>query len=412
MHVQTSRYKDIQEHRHLWTYEDYSEELAKGMEHEAPIIAILGIGTAVPDFRLDQADTSQRLADALSNYPDSMRWAKRIFKQCGVETRYTCEPNLLEPASSCRYFPSRSSDAPSTSERMQTYKRESIPLGLEAAKKALAEGQAAASDITHLITVSCTGQFLPGMDAALVQGLGLAADVNRIPLQFLGCAAGLKAISLASQIVSGKPLAKVLIVCVELCTLHIQPSSEKEALYGASFFGDGASACLIGCAGARHKSIFLLGEERSVLLPDCAEEMVWEVGNRGFDLYLSPSIPRLLGKLIPGEVEHFLNGDLQQELWAIHPGGRGIIDTLQDLFGLTGEQTKPSRDVLRQYGNMSSATLLFVLNEMKLRLIENRSEVKRGLALAFGPGLTAEMIKLTYHPSPTLQEMQNSYANV
>lgn len=210
------------------------------MEHADPIIAILGIGTAVPEFRIDQADTAHRLAEALRDSPDSARWAKRIFKQCGVETRYTCEPNLLESAESCRYFPrSTSQDAPSTRDRMQTYKRESVPLSLDAAHKALLDGNIKTSDITHLFTVSCTGQFLPGLDTVLANKLGLAADVNRTPLNFLGCAAGLKAISLSRQVLLGNPSAKVLIVCVELCTLHIQPSSQREALFAASFLVTG-----------------------------------------------------------------------------------------------------------------------------------------------------------------------------
>ncbi|MCY9695323.1 type III polyketide synthase [Paenibacillus alginolyticus] len=375
------------------------------MNQADQMIAILGIGTAVPENRLDQADTSQRLAQALSEHPDSMRWAKRIFKQCGVETRYTCEPNLLESAEDCRYFLHKSNHTiPSTAERMETYKRESVPLALHAARNALLDGKVDVSDITHLITVSCTGQFLPGMDAELVQRLGLAVTVNRIPLNFLGCAAGLKAVCLSRQIVSSDPLANVLIVCVELCTLHIQPSIEREALFGASFFGDGASACIVGTAEPTHNEIFQLGDIHSVLLPDSAEEMVWEVGNYGFDLYLSPNIPKLIGKFIPEQVERLISGKQKPEIWAIHPGGKGIIDTLENMFGLTEEQTRPSRAVLKNYGNMSSATILFVLNEMRQELKKRGIGPVNGLSLAFGPGLTCEMIMITYLPSVISQE--------
>lgn len=370
------------------------------MEQADPIIAILGIGTAVPVNRLDQADTALRLTEALKDHPDSARWAKRIFKQCGVQTRYTCEPNLLEPASSCRYFPQTSmADAPSTAERMKTYKMESVPLAMEAARNAMLDAGAEASEITHLITVSCTGQFLPGLDTALAEGLGLAPTVNRIPLHFLGCAAGLKAICLSKQLISGNPSAKALIVCVELCTLHIQPSSQREALYGASFFGDGASSCVVGSPSPEHQAVFQLGEEHSVLLPDCAGEMVWEVGNYGFDLYLSPDIPKLIGRLIPDEVARLLNGDSDTELWAIHPGGRGIVEKLQDSFQLADRQVRPSLDVLRHYGNVSSATLLFVLHEMRREQMELGSGPASGIALAFGPGLSAEMLRFRYVPS-------------
>ncbi|SFK97715.1 Predicted naringenin-chalcone synthase [Paenibacillus sp. 1_12] len=375
------------------------------MEHSDPIIAILGIGTAVPEYRIDQVETAQRLAEALKDYSDSARWAKRIFKQCGVESRYTCEPNLLEDAADCRYFPSSTiHDAPSTGDRMKTYKRESVPLALNAAKQALLDGCMNASDVTHLVTVSCTGQFLPGLDTVLVKQLGLASNVNRTPLNFLGCAAGLKAIGMSRQILLGNPSAKVLIVCVELCTLHIQPSSEREALFAASFFGDGASACIVGSPGPEHKDVFQLGNGHSILLPNCADEMVWEVGNFGFDLYLSPSIPKLIASWIPAEVERLLNGEPNPELWAIHPGGRGIVDALQNIFKLTDEQTRPSRTVLRDYGNVSSATLLFVLNEMKQELRSKGSGPANGIALAFGPGLTAEMIKIEYLPSVIRQE--------
>ncbi|TDF92805.1 type III polyketide synthase [Paenibacillus piri] len=377
------------------------------MIQAAPVVAILGIGTAVPDYRLDQADTSQRLAYALSDNPDSARWAKRIFKQCGVEARYTCEPNLLEAAEDCLYFSQSRRPVPSTAERMETYKRESIPLALNAARKALADGNVKLSDITHLITVSCTGQFLPGLDAALVQQLGLAVTVNRIPLNFLGCAAGLKAVCLSRQIVTSNLAAKVLIVCLELCTLHIQPSSEREALFGASFFGDGASACIVGSVGSTgfdHHGIFKLGNEHSILLPDSDEEMMWEVGNYGFDLYLSTNIPKLIGRYIPEQVERLINGNQKPDIWAIHPGGKGIIDTLEETFGLTEEQTRPSRTVLRNYGNMSSATIIFVLNEMRHELQSRSSGPANGVSLAFGPGLTCEMIQITYFPSGSFQE--------
>jgi predicted naringenin-chalcone synthase len=375
------------------------------MKQADPVIAILGIGTAVPDFRLDQTDTSQRLFQALSENPDSARWAKRIFKICGVETRYTCESNLLESAEDCRYFSQISNRlVPLTAERMETYKRESVPLGLNAARKALVDGKVELSDITHLITVSCTGQFLPGLDAALVQQLELAVTINRIPLNFLGCAAGLKAVCLSRQIVSSNPSAKVLIVCVELCTLHLQPFNEREALFGASFFGDGSSACIVGSTGPNHNGIFQLGNEHSILLPDSAEEMVWEVGNYGFDLYLSTNIPKLVGRFIPEQVEYLISGGQKPDLWAIHPGGKGIIDTLEEMYGLTDEQTRPSRTVLRDYGNMSSATILFVLDEMRHELKRRGSGPTNGVSLAFGPGLTCEMIQISYLPSVTFQE--------
>ncbi|WP_028608788.1 type III polyketide synthase [Paenibacillus harenae] len=382
------------------------------MEHAKSGLAILGIGTALPPYRLDQADTGRRLVEALGDKPDAARWARRIFKQCGVESRYTCEPNLLAEASECVYFPlGTGGEAPSTEERMAVYKREAVPLGLRAARQALADAGTDAASITHLITVSCTGQFLPGMDAAIIRQLELAPNVTRIPLTFIGCAAGLKAICLAKRLLAGNPDTKALIVCVELCTLHIQPAGDRDSLFGASFFGDGASACVVGEARETRQSVFYLGDDHSVLLAEGAGEMVWEVGNYGFDLYLSPVIPRLIGESIPAEVER-LCGSGKPELWAIHPGGKGIIEVLQLKYGLTDGQIAPSLDVLREIGNVSSATILFVLQRMRERLEDEGSEGAGGIALAFGPGLTAEIIKIAYAP-PAVRKPQpadNAYA--
>ncbi len=158
------------------------------------------------------------------------------------------------------------------------------------------------------------------------------------------------------------------------------------------------------CAGAGHKGIFQLGGDYSVLMPESADEMVWEVGNYGFHLYLSPNIPRLIGRWLPAVSGHLTAGENRPELWAIHPGGRGIIDAVQDVYGLTDEQVDSSRAVLRRYGNLSSATMLFVLDDMRRRLQDRRSGLASGMAVAFGPGLTAEMTRITYLPSVVGQE--------
>ncbi|MFC3800673.1 type III polyketide synthase [Cohnella sp. GCM10012308] len=365
-----------------------------------PSIAMVGIGTAVPAHKLDQLDTAQRLADALRDTPDAARWARRLFKQCGVQTRYTCEPALLEPAASNRYFAQLSGlPVPVTSERMAAYKQASVPLALHAASAALADAGVSPSTLTHLLTVSCTGQFLPGLDTVLAKQLGLKDTVNRIPLTFLGCAAGLKAIGMARDIVSGQPGASVLIVCVELCTLHIQPSAGKEALFGASFFGDGASACVIGTSEDVAKERFELGKPVSALLPEGEGEMVWEVGDHGFDLYLSSRIPSLIGRYVPDRLSSMLGEeDSLPDIWAVHPGGKGILDTLEAELGLTDKHTGYSRSILRDYGNMSSATLLFVLDAIRQAKREEGAPRSEGVCLAFGPGLSCELLPIAYRP--------------
>lgn len=375
-------------------------------------IAVLGIGTAVPPHSLEQTETSNRLVDILAERKDVARWVRRIFRSCGVETRYTCEPNLLEHGQHCHYFSSATSDhdTPTTADRMARYKQESVPLASRAAREAFADSEVNKDAITHLITVSCTGFFLPGVDVALMRQLGLPSHVNRIPLTFLGCAAGLSAIRIAREIVAGNPSAKVLIVSVELCTLHVQASYEREDLFAAAFFGDGAAACIIGeaHASAQRSSIFVLGNNHTVIFSGTEDEMVWNVGNYGFSLFLSPKIPQLISQFVPTEIARLLDGDRKPELWAIHPGGRGIIDSVQTRYDLTDAQTQASRTILRRFGNMSSATILFVLQQLRDELSESVKQPKDGVALAFGPGLNAELTRFTYTPATPLDgDVQN-----
>jgi alpha-pyrone synthase len=367
---------------------------------EGKAAAIIGLGNALPEHRVEQAGAAERLTEALTGRSDSARWARRIFKQCGVETRYTCEPNLLEPVGSCRYLPGTAADlVPTTAERMESYRHASVPLALAAAREALQDAGLEAGQITHLITVSCTGMFLPGLDAVVSFELGLPYEMQRTPLQFLGCAAGVTALRTAKSIIEGAPMAKILIISVELCTLHIQPSDRKEDLFGAAFFGDGAAACVVSRIEGQAGGGFVLEDALTTLFPDCEEEMVWRLGNHGFSLYLSPRIPQLIEQYVPREIEHLLDGSGKPELWAIHPGGRGIIDAMESLYSLTAEQTHASRNVLRNYGNLSSATIFFVLHELRRQLKSSESVAKPGLILAFGPGLQAELMRFTYQPS-------------
>lgn len=367
-------------------------------------VAILGIGTAVPRWRLDQADTALRLAEALRDNPGAARWVRRIFRQQGIESRHTCEPNLLENAGACRYFPRSREAAPGTAERMAIYRREAPPLARLAAERALGSSGTPPEAVTHLITVSCTGQYLPGLDAELVRALGLPAGVVRVPFTFIGCAAGLKAVGLARQLVaaSGDAEARALVVCVELCTLHFQPSENRDDLFAASLFGDGASACVIGAAVGGAAAVLRLGEPRSVLLPGGGTDMVWTVGDHGFELVLTANVPKLIRAFLPGVIGPLAAGGGKPELWAIHPGGRGIIDAVEEVCALGPEQTRASREVLRRYGNLSSASILFVMDELLRERRERGADAGEagGLAVSFGPGLSAELLPFSLAGDP------------
>ncbi|WP_035119927.1 type III polyketide synthase, partial [Cohnella panacarvi] len=361
-------------------------------------LTIMGIGTAVPASRLEQRNTAERLEEALKNDPERSKWATRIFAHCGVETRYTCEPNLLESAGQCRYVPVSPEVAiPTTEERMRIYERQSVPLALRAATRALEDSRVATREITHLIVASCTGLFLPGLDAVLAQELDLPRDVTRVPLTFLGCAAGLTALREAARIARAEPAAKALVVAVELCTIHIQPTFDKEHLFTAAFFGDGASACVIGHSEKPSSGQFTLGHSRCITLPETSDTMKWTVGDYGFRLELSPRIPRIIGDAVPPIVETFWGKTPMPKLWAIHPGGRAIIDAVAHTFRLTDEQTEASRSVLREFGNMSSATILFVMDALRTQAPATDG-LTEGIALAFGPGVVAELLRFSYRP--------------
>jgi len=288
---------------------------------------------------------------------------------------------------------------------MALYREHAPILAEHAAREALADSGVEAGAVTHLLTVSCTGMYLPGLDAELAHRLELRSGVRRLPLTFLGCAAGMTAIRTARELVGADEQAVALIVCVELCTLHTQPSGDKEALYAAAFFGDGAAACIVGRAPSgsgrgerRTEGTFIVSEGHSELASEAAEAMRWTVGDNGFDLFLSPRVPELLGHYVPDMLARYAPG-WTPAWWAIHPGGKGIVDAMQKLFELSDEQVSISREVLREYGNMSSVTIMFVLRGLRERLRKRGGGPSEGLAVAFGPGLTAELLRLTYVPA-------------
>jgi predicted naringenin-chalcone synthase len=297
---------------------------------------------------------------------------------------------------------------------MAIYNREAITLGAAAARQALHNfGQAANSDvttaansITHLIGVSCTGFFAPGLDIAIVKALNLAPTVERTFIGFMGCAAAFNGLRTAWQIVRSQPSARVLIVCVELCSIHIQPNAERENLIAASLFADGASACLVGQPPAQG-DVFEIEEFLTDIKPETESEMVWQIGNHGFVLRLSPKIPEHLAKTAPVALKKLLGNSAWPRFWAIHPGGKAILDRLAGIFNLKSECLQVSRSVLERVGNLSSATIFFVLDELRHKLRQEAVDGKKigGVAMAFGPGLVIEMARLVYvPPSPVARQ--------
>ncbi|HXF62099.1 MAG TPA: hypothetical protein VNK95_10805, partial [Caldilineaceae bacterium] len=275
-------------------------------EDERP--AILAIGTAVPQYGGKQSEIGEWMAASFTDRPGLARMIRTLCAYSGIETRHSCTPDYLLPPIESRLAPGAPPErSPSTRERMAIYEEAAPPLGAEAAQRALAvyaekhsaTPDAAAAAITHLVVVSCTGFFAPGLDFVLAHRLGLPATVERTLIGFMGCAAMFNGLRAAYQTVRSDPAALVLVVSVELCTLHTQPNPLRDHLIGASLFADGASACIVGMPQACSGDYFALERFYTCMKPGTAQEMAWQIGDYGFDLRLSPRIPDHLAEVAP-----------------------------------------------------------------------------------------------------------------
>lgn len=386
------------------------------------VASILSLGTAVPATRLSQ-DTVRNI---LSAQPGIGRLGKRLidaaFDAAAIDTRHTVlgelgggEPSGLallgtEPvaADSGAVPPLR---VPSTGERSAEYRRAVPALFEAAARDALDRACIETCDITHVVTVSCTGLFAPGPDYLLVRDLGLSPATERYNLGFVGCAAAIPALRTAARIAAAQPEAVVLVVCAELCSLHIRNSNDPEQIVAASVFADGAAAAVVSADPVRQRGRRLdLDDFGTRLTEDGEDDMVWVIGDEGFEMTLTAQVPRIVGREIAAAAQSLFGGVGEVDAWAVHPGGRSILDRVESGLALAPDALDDSRAVLREYGNMSSATILFVLQRM-LDAAERR-DAERIAAVAFGPGITIEAARLTVRGVAAPEEAEGSTAKV
>jgi predicted naringenin-chalcone synthase len=275
---------------------------------------------------------------------------------------------------------------PSTGQRMAAYARFAPALAERAATGLALDDPEA---VTHLVVTSCTGLYAPGIDLELIQRLGLRPSVERTFIGFMGCYAAINALRVARHIVRSEPDAKVLVVSLELCSLHLQETADLEQVLSFLVFADGCAAALVS---AEPKGLSLDGF-KTLLAPEAHEQITWKIGDNGFDMHLSGQVPASVGHALREHREGLLgNASVEEiDLWAVHPGGRSVLDAVETALALPADAMAASRKVLREFGNMSSATILFVLKEM---LAAGRSG-QRGKAMAFGPGLTAETMSFS-----------------
>ncbi|GAA1827825.1 type III polyketide synthase [Agromyces salentinus] len=374
-------------------------------------VTLRGVSTVVPSTVLVQ----ESVRDVFAAQPGLNRLAQRIvttsFNVSGIERRHTVLEELtLEPREEPAVFFDQASGElllPGTKARNEIYAQDATRLYVEAGRAAIeATPGVEASDVTHVITVSCTGFYAPGPDFMVARDLGLNPGVERYHLGFMGCYASIPALRMARQLCLADAAAVVLVVSVELCTLHLRSSNDPDTIVASSLFSDGAGA---GIVTARElepgERAFDLDRFATRITPVGESDMAWKIGDHGFEMVLSNAVPAIIGEHITGALEPLFDGDeaLTKALaedtsseaiehWAIHPGGRSILDKVEARLALTEAQLVPARETLRDYGNMSSATVLFVLRNI---LDSDAADGDRVAAMAFGPGLTVESALMT-----------------
>jgi alpha-pyrone synthase len=340
------------------------------------------VAAAVPDH-----DVHRKFVDFVpSLISDQRKLAlfNRMADRAQIEHRYSFLKPHPQPAGlDCENF-YRRGDFPDTAERMRFYERHAFTL----AQRALDElGFAKIKDsVKHLIVTTCTGFYAPGIDFQIVEHYGLKSSVERAIIGFMGCYAAFNALKLARHIVRSEPAAKVVILNIELCTLHLKETGDLEQLLSFLIFADGCAASLVSAEASGIE----LQSFHSTVMPDSSEQITWHIGNLGFDMVLTGRVPKTISAGLLANQDAILGGHRPQDVrhWAIHPGGRTIIDAVRDGIGLSEELLRPSREVLRQFGNMSSASIMFVLKE----LMQPGIPAGQGCAMAFGPGVTVESL--------------------
>ncbi len=307
---------------------------------------------------------------------------RRMAARSGIGHRYSSLCPDPDPEHLDREGFFRRGAFPGTGERMRRYEKDALPLAARAVEALDLEGRAAG--ITHIVTTCCTGFSAPGVDLDLAARFGFGPSVERTVIGFMGCHAAINALKAARHIIRSEPASRVLVLNLELCTLHLKETTDLDQVLSFLIFADGCAAALVSAepVGLQLRSF------RAALLPGSDDLITWKVGDQGFDMMLSGRVPQALLRGLPAYREEILRGRRAEDisLWAVHPGGRAVLDAVERGFGLSQGDLAVSREVLREYGNMSSATIMFVLKA----IMEDPAANGIGCAIAFGPGLVAE----------------------
>lgn len=359
---------------------------------------IISIGTAVPNYRTEQSTILKYMQTAYNDETTS-RKLNILFHKSGINIRYSVLPDFGDTHSKYNFF---NAEVPDVAQRLAVFKENAASLAISAIKNAFQKLNTTIADfgITHLITVTCTGIYAPGLGAALIEKLVLPDDIFHTSINFMGCNAAFPALNLADMITKTNEDAKVLIVCVELCTLHFQAVDNNDNLLANTIFGDGSAAVVVvsdQAAKNNHQSGLCINGFYSLLLGKGKNLMGWNITPVNFEMVLDTDIPGFIGNEVTEIVikasEKFKITPSAIDKWAIHPGGKKILDSIKRQMQLSDSDMQYSCKVLSDYGNMSSPTILFVLNEI---MQTRQAEGETIFSMGFGPGLSIESALLTY----------------
>lgn len=366
-------------------------------------LAILGIGTAVPRTEISMDDAIQAATNVCARSDHHARLLNAYFRHTEIETRHLVLTgdimrDIMEGTRETEsvFLPSGSDDdyGPSTQQRMEHYKTHAPGLALQASRAALAEASLSPEEITHLITVTCTGFYSPGLDRDLIAGMGLPGTVERTQVGFMGCHGAFNGLRVARAFADSNPNAKILMCAVELCSAHYSYGWHPEQMLSNALFSDGAAALVVASDKAAPADAWHQSASGSYLFPNSADAMTWTIGNHGFSMTLSSKVPDLLFAHLKPWLSSWLDelgltiDDIKS--WATHPGGPRILTFVQACLELPNGVHETSRKVLTENGNMSSPTVLFILQQLRAA-----NAPRPCVALGFGPGLTAEAMLFT-----------------
>jgi len=354
------------------------------------------IKTSVPRFKYRQDELRELMKGIVDGSERDRRVLHQVYSRSGIDTRYSVVNDFRQTGNHSLFFNGHGA-YPGTKNRNDTYIKEGRKLFTDVAQQLSETPGFDKNLITHLITVSCTGFYAPGPDYDIIRALGLSPSIERYHLGFMGCYAAIPALKMADQICRANSGARVMVISAELCTLHFQANSKTDSMVSASVFADGAAGTIVSGENPAGSPSYRIDAFASAITEKGKEDMAWSIGDYGFDMILSSYVPELLRESLEPflkPVFERLNLDMGQiDLWGIHPGGRAILDAVERKLELPDGALDSSRSVLSSFGNMSSATILFVLKDLLERPAGSPSQ--KTLAMAFGPGLTIESALLT-----------------